>query len=63
MLKNNHYTGDKDLYIATTPTNIYSQNVAKNNNGELIYKGDVPIDDSTNYIDGVKKVHVYRIKI
>lgn len=62
-LKDNEFDGDKDLYIAATPENIASQKTALNNNAELIYDGDVPENDSVNYIDGLKKVKVYRIKM
>ena len=63
LLKENLFSGDKDLYIATTPENYKSQKVILNNNGELFYKGKVPEDDSINFIDGVKNVCVYRIKM
>lgn len=63
LLKSNEFEGDKDLYIATLPDNIYSQKVAKNNNGVLCYDGKVPENECLYYIDGVKKVKVYKISI
>lgn len=63
LLINNYFTGDKDLYISILPNNIYSQKVAEYNGGEIIYSGSVPADDSLNYIDGVKDVVVYKIKL
>jgi len=63
LLKQNLFDGDKDLYVSTKPDNYKSQKVAINNNGELVYKGNVPEDDSLNYIDGVKKVNIYKIKM
>ena len=63
LLKDNKFDGDKDLYIATLPDNYQSQKVAISNNAELVYQGNVPENDSVNYIDGVKKVNVYKIKL
>ena len=63
LLKSNEFTGDKDLYIATLPNNIYSQKVAKNNSGVLCYDGKVPEDECIYYIDGIKEVKVYKISI
>lgn len=63
LLKDNEFEGDKDLYVATVIDNSASQHVAMNNEGELVYKGKVPENDSVNYIDGVKKVTVYKIKL
>lgn len=63
LLKTNNFKGDKDLYLAILPDNIKSQKVACNNGGELIYEGKVPDSDSMNFIDGIKNVKVYRIKI
>ncbi len=61
VLKNNEFSGDKDLYISTVPENIKSQKVIQNNNGNLVYEGPVPEYESIHYIDGVKEVKVYRI--
>lgn len=63
LLKDNLYTGDKDLYISTKLENYKYQKVILNNNGELFYNGKVPEDDSLNFIDGVKEVKVFRIKM
>lgn len=63
LLKSHTYDGNKDLYIATKPDNINSQKVALNNDAELIYSGSVPEDDSINFIDQVKEVNIYQIKI
>lgn len=63
FLQRNQYAGDKDLHVATISQNISSQKVVLNNDGELIYSGKVPEDDSLNYIDGVEDVLVYRIKL
>lgn len=67
LLKNvlieNEFKGDKNLYIAALPENVMSQRVAKNNDGELIYEGKVPEDNALNYIDGVKNVKIYCIKM
>lgn len=63
LLKNNTYSGDKDLYIATLPDNEFSQKVAINNGGELAYSGTVPSDEGIRLIDGVKEVKVYCIKM
>ena len=63
LLKQNLFDGDKDLYVSTKPDNYKSQKVTINNNGELVYKGSVPEDDSLSYIDGVKKVNIYKIKM
>lgn len=63
LLKSNEFTGDKDLYVAVLPDNIYSQKVAENNNGVLCYDGKVPEDECIYYIDGIKEVKVYKISI
>lgn len=63
LLKDHKYDGNKNLYIATLPDNKISQNVALNNDAELIYSGSVPEDDSINFIDQVKEVNIYQIKI
>lgn len=60
LLKNNHYDGDKDLYVSTRPENLKSQKVIKNNNGKLVYEGEVPMDAC---LIGVNKVRVYRIEV
>lgn len=54
---------NKDLYISTLPNNFYSQKVALNNQGEMIYNGYVPQDDKLYRQDGIEEVVVYRIKI
>ena len=63
VLTKNEFKGDKNLYIATLPENVMSQKVAKNNDGKLIYDGEVPEENALNYIDGVKNVKIYCIKI
>ena len=63
VLKSHEFRGDKDLYISTIPANIKSQKVIENNNGNLIYEGSVPEDESINFIDGIKEVKVYRIEM
>lgn len=63
VVKTNNYVGDKDLFIATVPDNIYSQKVAENNEGVLIYDGEVPKKDIFNYKYGVNKVKVYQIRM
>ena len=63
IIKTNKYVGDKDLFIATTPENIYSQKVVQNNDGSLIYDGQVPENDQFNYKHGVKEVKVYQIRM
>lgn len=63
LVQNNEFEGDKNLYVAVEPENIRSQKVAENNNGTLIYDGDVPKEDVLYYMDGVKKVKIYRIDI
>lgn len=63
IVKTNEYVGDKDLFISTTPDNIFSQKVAENNNGDLIYNGEVPENDIFNYKYGVKEVKVYQIRM
>ncbi len=63
LLKDNTFSGDKDLYISTLPDNYYSQKVALNNGGELYYEGNVPKEDSLYYVDGIKKVKVFKIKM
>jgi len=63
IVKTNEYVGDKDLFISTTPDNIFSQKVAENNSGDLIYNGEVPENDAFNYKYGVKEVKVYQIRM
>lgn len=63
LLKDNDFDQHKSLYISTLKDNIASQKVAKNNGGELYYEGNVPKDNSLNYIDGVEEVRIYRIKL
>jgi len=63
ILQNHKYSGDKNLYISTLPENIASQKVAINNNGILFYDGMVPQTDSLYYINGIKKVKIYKIEI
>lgn len=63
LVKENCSTNDRDLYLATIPENIKSQRVILNNGGELVYEGSIPEDDIMYCINGVKNVHVYRIKI
>ena len=63
IVKTNKFVGDKDLFIATTPENIYSQKVVQNNDGSLIYDGQVPENDQFNYKHGVKEVKVYQIRM
>lgn len=63
LLKSNEFEGDKDLYISTKLDNIKSQKVIINNGGELFYEGSVPIDDSINYINGIKNVKIYKIEV
>ena len=61
LLLSNKYSGDKSLYLATKIDNIRSQKVILNNNGNLIYDGKVPINEPLNFMEGVKKVKVYKI--
>ena len=63
VLYQNKFTGDKDLYIATIPNNIYSQKVAINNDAVQIYTGEVPKDDMLYTVEGIKEVNVYRIRM
>lgn len=63
VIKSNQFKGDKDIYISTVPNNIYSQKVAENNEGKLVYNGNVPDNDKYNYKYGVKEVKVYQIKM
>lgn len=63
LLQNNHYSGDRDLYISTLQDNLISQKVAVNNGGELVYFGEVPRDNMLRIIDGVEEVKVYHIKM
>ena len=61
LLLSNKYSGDKSLYLATKIDNIRSQKVILNNNGNLIYDGKVPINEPLNFMEGIKKVKVYKI--
>jgi len=63
LLKENHFEGDKDLYIATEMSNQNSAAVAINNGGELVYEGEVPDGELIKTLDGVKNVKVYRIRV
>lgn len=63
IVKTNKYVGDKDLFVSTSPDNIYSQKVAINNDGQLIYEGDVPEKDPFNYKHRMDKVKVYQIRM
>lgn len=63
LLLSNKYSGDKSLYLATKIDNIRSQKVILNNGGNLIYDGKVPINESLNFMEGIKKVKVYKIDI
>jgi hypothetical protein len=63
LLIKNKYKGDKDLYIAALYENIYSQKVALNNDGKLVYAGLVPEYDPLYFFQGVEKVFVYKIKL
>ncbi len=63
LLQNNLSNAEKILYISTLPEDTYSQKVAQNNNAELYYDGEVPVTDSLNYINGVKKIKIYKIDI
>lgn len=63
LLENNKYSGNRDLYISTLPDNEFSQKVAINNGGTLVYSGVVPSDDILRSLDVVEEVKVYRIKI
>lgn len=62
-LKNNKYALENGLVIATVPDNIYSQKVALNNNGHLIYEGSVPKDNLLYSLDHVENVKVYKIDL
>lgn len=62
LLNSNKYSGDKDLYISTLPTNEHSKKVAINNGGSLIYKGSVPKEDFLSRC-GIDEVYVYQIKM
>lgn len=49
--------------ITTVPDNVYSQKVALNNNGYLIYEGSVPKDNLLYSLDRVENVNVYKIDL
>ncbi len=58
------FVGDeynKELYVSTEVDNVFSQKVALNNDGKLIYEGDVPGVDIVNILGKVKRVRIYRI--
>lgn len=61
LLLSNKYSGDKSLYLATKIDNVRSQKVILNNGGNLIYDGKVPINEPLNFMEGIKKVKVYKI--
>lgn len=52
---------DKNLYIATLPDNIYSQQVALKNGATLYYDGEVPKGDKLSYLGKVKEVKIYKL--
>ena len=51
------------ILLAIKPTNISSMKVATNNGAKLIYDGEVPDNEPINYIDGAKKIKIYKIDI
>lgn len=57
LLVDNDFEGDKSMYISTLIDNIYSQKVALNNSGVLIYEG--PGDSSVRN----KDVKIYKIDV
>lgn len=57
LLVDNDFEGDKSMYISTLTDNIYSQKVALNNSGVLIYEG--PGD---SFVDN-KDVKIYKIDV
>ena len=63
LLKDNKKIKNKNMFISTLPDNIFSQKVALNNGGKLIYSGLVPKDDSLYSIGGIEEVKIYQIKI
>lgn len=63
LLKRNHYEGSKELFISTDISNIRSQKVAINNDGELYYEGEIPKNDPLSRHSGITHIKMYRIKI
>lgn len=57
------FTGDKNLYVAMLPENIYSEKVAINNGGILCYEGAIPKEHIIRITENIKKVKVYKIKM
>lgn len=63
LLKYNEYIGDKTLYLSIKEDNICSQKVIENNDGKLIYNGDVPSNDPVRFVAGIKRVKIYKIEV
>lgn len=63
LVKDNEEVDDNTLYVATKVDNYASQKVALANGGVLSYNGEVPETESLNYIDGVKRVKIYKIEL
>ncbi len=63
VLKENINTKEKEIILSANKENIASQKVILNNDGELIYDGEVPKTDSVYRNRGVNEVRMYRIKL
>ena len=63
FIKEISFTGDKDLYVAMLPENIYSEKVAINNGGILCYEGSIPKEHIIRITENIKDVKVYKIKM